>query len=830
MNYRPSENQSSSPKITYFHNYSSPSQFKKDKSTNQVTHINELKKITPRVKLLNQDSPTLQPTKKINPPVKLIHQNPEESTRNEMKKYCRTCAGIKFPLTDIFSEKGIQMKLNQQIKHLENIKETDPLSTQMCMDCICDLKMSYTFFMQIKKAESKLKSIQVKLIETTKANIKQETSKTNSLIQNDPTNLKNNGPRISAVFSTKDSPWETEPIQTVKIEPEVQEEVQSDNESLEEFDPDDPPFNPESEEEQDSDGEPKTVNPRSPVKLETKDLPPNFDNNPTFVKVEKETEKSETLKRKLSEERNEAVDKLSKLKGFGPKDAKITKLNVSEALNIKKEENGVMYVTVRGAKPNELLLVKVKKMEKGEKSKTIGKKEGFKEEKKDPFSDRSLEHKGQIIEEQIEEYKKKREKVLGTAAQIETTDFLPEEVRIKREVVCVKEKTKEVKVEELHEVIIPDDIPEEKEILPKVEIKKEKSQEKSAKSLQKNKEPKPKVYSNPEEYNFRIETLKNKWEDKQRKDWEEAHPGVENPVDRLNRILGDLKEGENLQEFLENLQQRKMVIGKLSDEDVISLFQERINSRKCLSKTESELEEGEFVEETFVDLIECDFCFQSFVSKDVCEEHMKFHDVKFLHYCEDCNEEFPIMRLKKNHNMVCIKKMICKYCDMMLDSKGKKRQHEQKHCDNLFGQLCEYCGEKFKHHGTLDQHVKTRHMTLEKIFQCSKCPKKFAFKTKLSFHLKSVHTTTRAFLCEDCGADFKNPASLRHHRIRKHQPTGNKRECPVCRKMVPFYSLSKHMHTHKAYTIKCPHCDKMFKNSSTLKQHVRIHEDQRQFR
>lgn len=222
--------------------------------------------------------------------------------------------------------------------------------------------------------------------------------------------------------------------------------------------------------------------------------------------------------------------------------------------------------------------------------------------------------------------------------------------------------------------------------------------------------------------------------------------------------------------------------------------------------------------------------FSEFPTKDVCDEHMKFHDSKIQYLCEDCNEEFTILRYKKNHNVICIRKLICKYCDLMLDSKGKKKQHEQKHCDSLFGQLCEYCGEKFKHQGTLDQHVKSKHMTLEKIFQCPKCPKKFTFKTKLSFHLKSVHTAMRAYLCEDCGADFKNPASLRHHRIRKHLPTGNKRECPVCRKMIPFYSLSKHMHTHKAYTIKCPHCDKMFKNSSTLKQHVRIHEDQRQFR
>ena len=58
----------------------------------------------------------------------------------------------------------------------------------------------------------------------------------------------------------------------------------------------------------------------------------------------------------------------------------------------------------------------------------------------------------------------------------------------------------------------------------------------------------------------------------------------------------------------------------------------------------------------------------------------------------------------------------------------------------------------------------------------------------------------------------------------------NKKECKECHKMIPVYSMSKHMHTHKAYTIKCPHCDKMFKNTSTLKQHVRIHEDQRQYK
>ncbi|KAL0108250.1 hypothetical protein PUN28_015061 [Cardiocondyla obscurior] len=302
----------------------------------------------------------------------------------------------------------------------------------------------------------------------------------------------------------------------------------------------------------------------------------------------------------------------------------------------------------------------------------------------------------------------------------------------------------------------------------------------------------------------------------------------EGNLEKLAKVLGENE--TNLQEFLEYLKQRKIILTRLKDEDIISLYEDRFSTtvKSSISDSiDSQSLTDPFTEEKCLD---CDYCFKTFSNRDTFEEHLKSHDYRILHCCDDCGEEFQSNKAKKNHNVICVKKLICKYCSIILDSRGKKRQHEQKHIDSLYGQLCEICGERFKHQGTLDQHLKTQHTSLDKTHQCPKCPKKFAFKQKLSFHLKSVHTTLRAYLCEDCGADFKNPASLRHHRIRKHQPIGNKRECQVCRKLVPFYSLSKHMHTHKAYSIQCPHCEKMFKNSSTLKQHVRIHEDQRQYR
>jgi len=101
--------------------------------------------------------------------------------------------------------------------------------------------------------------------------------------------------------------------------------------------------------------------------------------------------------------------------------------------------------------------------------------------------------------------------------------------------------------------------------------------------------------------------------------------------------------------------------------------------------------------------LECDYCTEIFSNRDVLEEHLKSHDYRILHCCDDCGAEFQTNKAKRNHNVICVRKLICKYCDIILDSRGKKRQHEQKHVDALYGQLCEVCGERFKHQVTLDQ-------------------------------------------------------------------------------------------------------------------------------
>lgn len=919
----------------------------------QIKDINELKKITPRVKLLAHDANSLSELTKISLHNKISAQKKvsiSEQTKQELKKYCRTCAGLKLPLVDIFSEKGIQMRLSQQIKHLEEINSYDSLSTQMCMDCICDLKMSYKFFMQIKKAEVKLKSIHVTLTDTATRNVETNKAQAVASAENSETQTEtvaveygatepstskeyneqtpaSNVPATSEQRDNQKSSEQVKEVDTMEIVSEIKTEIEifddmtaqhnsDDNESIEEFDPDDPPFQPDSSDVGDSDDEVdvqtsnvKRQNTQQKENIIKQCLQPVFiyDNNSVpdnentdfnqttykydtslnaYIKVEgtegsnytaepHSVSKFETacnsestkefgkqpniLKRRLllqskkesTEETDENTCQSSVSdKNGGHKDIKVQKLDVHNPLSINSnQEDGIMYVTVKGSKPNELLLVKVKKMDKplekkddkssGKKSfdikpmeKILKRYETLATKEKDLFPERTKksEIREQIIEEQIEEYKKKREKVLGGHANISLPLKLDET------------QTRYVKRNESQESQKPSVCIESSSIVnAQIDKDNNDSNASTAKAengisdiieTEKEKSVNERTYVNTEEYLSRLAKLKLKWEEAKKKkeslqkELDESY--TEGNIEKLARILGEKE--KNLQDFQEYLKQRKIVITRLKDEDIISLYEDRNNAvlKNNLPDLIDESQPADYIPEEHY--LECDYCPETFASKDVLEEHLKMHDYKIMHFCEDCMEEFPTNKAKRNHNIVCIKKLLCKYCDIMLDSKGKKRQHEQKHCDNMYGQLCDVCGEKFKHQGTLDQHVKTQHMSWEKIYQCPKCPKKFAFKQKLSFHLKSVHTTLRAYLCEDCGADFKNPASLRHHRIRKHQPVGNKRECPVCHKLVPFYSLSKHMHTHKAYTIQCPHCDKMFKNSSTLKQHVRIHEDQRQYR
>lgn len=197
-------------------------------------------------------------------------------------------------------------------------------------------------------------------------------------------------PKICAIFSLKDESKVKSGKEKEDNDEEKEEEVQigggifeevaegEDEESIEEFDPEDPALL-EDEEEEEEEEEKKP--PRSPTTVYKYDMAAK-----SYVRLERSeegvsvkpgasqtsegdgenqregTSKPNILKRKLitptvTTKNGGGEDEVQSI----VEERKVQKLDTSSLSNVNSplEEDGIMYVTVKGSKPNEFLLVKV---------------------------------------------------------------------------------------------------------------------------------------------------------------------------------------------------------------------------------------------------------------------------------------------------------------------------------------------------------------------------------------------------------------------------------------------------------------------------------------
>ncbi|XP_031629708.1 zinc finger protein 37 isoform X4 [Contarinia nasturtii] len=192
----------------------------------------------------------------------------------------------------------------------------------------------------------------------------------------------------------------------------------------------------------------------------------------------------------------------------------------------------------------------------------------------------------------------------------------------------------------------------------------------------------------------------------------------------------------------------------------------------------------------------------------------------------------------------------CLTCGKDFKQKSTLLQHERIHTDTRpYG--CPECGKRFRQQSHLTQHLRIH--ANEKPFSCAYCPRSFRQRAILNQHLR-IHSGEKPFTCPECGKHFRQKAILNQH-VRTHQggagaglqypayfkdAKGNNHSVfggnlgslqylkPGQKGMLPDV-LQQGRNAGMPLYVRCPICQKEFKQKSTLLQHGCIHIESRPY-
>lgn len=157
-------------------------------------------------------------------------------------------------------------------------------------------------------------------------------------------------------------------------------------------------------------------------------------------------------------------------------------------------------------------------------------------------------------------------------------------------------------------------------------------------------------------------------------------------------------------------------------------------------------------------------------------------------------------------------------CPRRFDKIRRYRSHIQYHAKTR-AFICQQCGKDFKTKTCLTTHIKNVHR--DHFIICDACGKNFSSKNGLIIHYQSVHLNLMKYVCSACGKAFNNRASLRCHQFT-HDPENKNVVCGIC--SARFYNkskLSRHMKTHTEKEYQCQLCSRMFNHRYNVTAHLK---------
>nr|CAI5819628.1 unnamed protein product [Callosobruchus analis] len=167
-----------------------------------------------------------------------------------------------------------------------------------------------------------------------------------------------------------------------------------------------------------------------------------------------------------------------------------------------------------------------------------------------------------------------------------------------------------------------------------------------------------------------------------------------------------------------------------------------------------------------------------------------------------------------------------------------KRHIVAKHTD-VAANRCIYCNKTFKSTRSLDNHIVKKHPDFitsisRKVHECTECTYKTVGAYLLRRHNMVNHPDVAGNLrrCVYCNSTFTRKVTLDDHIVKRHPDfiatiSSKVHECTECTfKTVSTSQLKRHIIAGNRKTNKCIYCNKTFKSTQSLDDHVvKIHPD-----
>lgn len=267
---------------------------------------------------------------------------------------------------------------------------------------------------------------------------------------------------------------------------------------------------------------------------------------------------------------------------------------------------------------------------------------------------------------------------------------------------------------------------------------------------------------------------------------------------------------------------------KQEHSETVEVIQPPVRSRKKAQHTE--IADPEFTTELTNKMLQvfdmsCDVCNQEFNSwVDARTHYPRKHNI-VKGYLKCCNRKFVIKSDIIDHIQYHIDPTTfqCDKCPKQFFGRRALASHGLMHLnseDKLFE--CYYCRKRYTHKHILKRHYDSAHPIDNTKYTCDVCQKDFKSHHILKYHKLKVHEGIEQRVCDICARVFKTKEGYQSH-VAAHMGTVEARkQCNLCGVWLKTQKiLNKHIKMHTDLPQKCPFCDKVKHNKTSLSHHIR---------